>query len=255
MSEFYRIPRGADWNYGGAKWRLSRSKIDLFQECPRCFWLDNIKGLKRPAGYPFNLNSAVDQLLKKEFDVHRAANTQHPLQEQYGLAVWPAAHKNMRQWRENFEGVDTVHKQTGLVVCGAIDDLWVDNAGTYYVVDYKATAKPEPVTELNEPWQDSYKRQMEIYQWLLRHNGLTVSDTGYFVYCTGRPDAAAFDGKLEFDVHVIPHTGKANWVDGVLEEIKLCLDGSLPGEGKDCDYCLYRRLLRSEEDQGQGRLF
>ncbi|MBM3384555.1 MAG: hypothetical protein FJY40_05405 [Betaproteobacteria bacterium] len=39
---------------------LSRSKEDLFIECPRCFYLDRRLGIGRPAGFPFNFNSAVD---------------------------------------------------------------------------------------------------------------------------------------------------------------------------------------------------
>ena len=81
------------------------------------------------------------------------------------------------------------------------------------MVDYKATAKSEPVTELNDQWHEGYKRQMEVYQWLLRHNGLEVSDTGYFVYCTGRPDEKAFDAKVSFDVHLIAYTGNDGWVE------------------------------------------
>lgn len=65
-----------------------------------------------------------------------------------------------------------------------IDDLWVDADSTYYVVDYKATAKAEPVMTLPD-WAGGYRRQAEIYQWLLRKNGLRVSNTAYFVYCTG----------------------------------------------------------------------
>ena len=49
--------------------RLSRSKLELFLECPRCFYLDRVRGIGRPPGFPFNLNSAVDTLLKKEFDI------------------------------------------------------------------------------------------------------------------------------------------------------------------------------------------
>ena len=85
MSQYYNPKRGAAWNYGGKNWKLSRSKIDLFCECPRCFYLDNKLGVKRPPGFPFNLNSAVDALLKKEFDVHRKAKTRHPLMEEYKI--------------------------------------------------------------------------------------------------------------------------------------------------------------------------
>lgn len=248
MSQFYSVPRGANWNYGGSNWKLSRSKIDLFKECPRCFYLDNKLGLKRPPGYPFNINSAVDNLLKKEFDVHRAAGSKHPLQEKYGLDCVPAKHAKIDEWRENFKGVTHFHQESGITVSGAIDDLWVNASGEYIVVDYKATAKDEPVTSLDAEWQDGYKRQMEVYQWLLRKNDLTVSDTGYFVYCTGKNDAAAFDGKIEFDVHLIPHTGSDKWVNGVILEISDTLESDeIPESAPDCDYCLYRRTLAKFE--------
>ena len=60
---------------------------------------------------------------------------------------------------------------------------------------------------------------MEFYQWLLRNNGLSVSDTGYFVYCNGRRDLERFDGKLEFNIKVIPYTGSDDWVKGTLREV------------------------------------
>ncbi len=246
MSDYYNIPRKADWNYGGKRWKLSRSKIDLFQECPRCFYLDNKLGLKRPPGYPFNLNSAVDSLLKNEFDTHRVKGEQHPLHKEYGLDLRPVEHEKLDVWRENFKGVEYVHPKTGLRVTGAIDDLWINREDEYVVVDYKATAKSEPVTELKDGWQDGYKRQMEVYQWLLRKNGLKVSDIGYFVYCTGRPDEKAFDAKIEFDVHLIPYTGSDDWVEGVLAKIKKKLDSdSVPKASKSCDYCTYRDALSS----------
>jgi len=50
---------------------LSRSRIDNFIECERCFYLTNKIGIARPPSFPFNLNNAVDELLKNEFDVYR----------------------------------------------------------------------------------------------------------------------------------------------------------------------------------------
>lgn len=249
MSQYYNPHRGEAWNYGGANWKLSRSKIDLFLECPRCFYLDNKLGTKRPPGYPFNLNSAVDTLLKQEFDVHRAKGTQHPFQKEYDLkGVVPAKHEKIDEWRENFEGVQYSDPKTGFTVSGAIDDLWQNKDGEYIVVDYKATAKSEPVTELNDEWHEGYKRQMEVYQWLLRKNGLKVSDTGYFVYCTGRPDEQAFDKKIEFDVHLIPYTGSDDWVEETLAEIKKTLRSKkIPAPGADCDYCRYREAIHEHE--------
>ena len=240
MSQYYKPNRKEDWNYGGTKWRLSRSKIDLFVECQRCFYVDNKLGTARPPGYPFNLNSAVDKLLKKEFDIHRAAKSQHPLMIKYGLDTVPLEDARMDVWRENFKGVEVQHAPTGFRVSGAVDDIWVSPTGEVHVVDYKATSKDGEVS-LDAEWQDGYKRQMEVYQWLLRGNGLKVSNTGYFVYVNGRTDLEAFDGKLEFDVRLIPYTGNDGWIEKTLLAIKECLSSDVvPPVGSDCDYCKYR---------------
>ncbi len=226
---------------------VSRSKIDLFLECPKCFYLDRRLGVGRPPGYPFNLNSAVDTLFKKEFDVHRAKGTAHPLMQAYGIEAVPYEHPLMDTWRENFEGVRHVHKATNLEISGAVDDIWINPEKELIVVDYKSTAKDGQVN-IDAPWQISYKRQMEVYQWLLRQNEFPVSNTGYFVYANGKTDAEAFDARLEFDVTVLPYTGKADWVEGTLADIKACLmSETIPDTGDDCDYCQYRFAAWDEE--------
>lgn len=240
MSDYYKIPRKADWNYGGNRWKLSRSKLELFMECPRCFYIDNKLGIKRPPGFPFNLNSAVDALLKKEFDIHRAKNKVHPLLKSYKLDFVPYQHDKIDEWRENFKGVSFDHEKTGMTITGAIDDIWVDKKGLLYIVDYKSTSKNEKIEELDKEWQDGYKRQMEIYQWLLRQNGFKVSDTGYFVYCNGIKDKEAFDAKLEFDVTLISYKGNDKWVEKAIFEAYKCLNNrKTPKGSKDCDYCNY----------------
>ncbi|HVV39208.1 MAG TPA: PD-(D/E)XK nuclease family protein [Candidatus Paceibacterota bacterium] len=242
MSLYYKPERKPDWNYGGPKWRLSRSKIALFLECQRCFYLDNKLGTARPPGFPFNLNSAVDALLKKEFDIHRDGKTPHPLMKAYGIDAVPYAHAEMDTWRENFKGVEIQHTPTGFTIAGAVDDVWVNPAGELIVVDYKSTSKDSKIEALDQDWHDGYKRQMEIYQWLLRQKGFKVSDTGYFVYANASKDKEAFDGKLEFDITLIAYTGKTDWVEPTLTKLKECLDSDqIPAASDDCDYCRYRQ--------------
>jgi hypothetical protein len=242
MSRFYKPKRTRNiYSTDSTKpFKLSRSKIDLFIECPRCFYVDRRLGVGRPPGFPFNLNNAVDTLLKAEFDTHRIAETTHPLLERYGVNARPVAHENLEDWRKNFTGVQYLHEPTALMITGAIDDLWQDDAGQYIVVDYKATSKGEPITALDQDWHAGYKRQMEIYQWLLRHNGLPVSNTGYFVYCNGRADANAFDGRLDFDVTLIAYEGSDRWVEGTIQDAFACLNQeTVPASGPGCDYCAY----------------
>ncbi len=225
--------------------KVSRSKIDLFMNCPMCFYLDCRLGVGRPPGFPFALNSAVDTLLKKEFDIHRAKKRPHPLMHAYGLKdVVPFMHEDLDIWRSNFKGIRYVHEPSNLLVTGAVDDVWVDSKGELMIVDYKSTSKEEKVN-LDKEWQIGYKRQMEVYQWLFRNNGFKVSSTGYFVYCNGKTDREAFDAKLEFDIDVIPYTGDCSWVDEVLPNIRACLMAPKPPKPSPvCDYCSYRKSSR-----------
>lgn len=209
--------------------------------------MDRRLGVARPAGFPFNLNSAVDLLLKKEFDIHRATNKSHPLMKFFGLDLVPFSHSQMDEWRETFKGVRYFYEPANFILTGAVDDIWVDKKGVLYVVDYKATSKDSEVN-LDADWQIGYKNQMEFYQWLMRRNGFKVSDTGYFVYCNGKRDAKAFDSKLEFDIKIIPYTGKDNWVERTVLAARDCLmkDGC-PDANPECDYCNYRDSANEKE--------
>ena len=241
MSKYYNPKRNPAWNYGGKNWKLSRSKIDLFLDCPRCFYLDNKLGIARPPGYPFNLNSAVDALLKKEFDIHRVQKSKHPLMEKYGVDAVPFEHEMIDEWRDNFKGVQFHHAELGFTVSGAVDDIWINPNGELIVVDYKSTSKNGKIESLDEEWHAGYKRQMEVYQWLLRRNGFKVSDTGYFVYANASKDEEAFDGKLIFDVTLIPYEGSDLWIEDTLKKIKATLESDkLPDSSDDCDFCRYR---------------
>lgn len=249
MSDYY-TPQRAKGLYNPASaesFKLSRSKIDLFLECSRCFYFDRRLGVGRPPGFPFALNSAVDHLLKLEFDIHRAKGTKHPLIKKYGVDARPIAHEDLDKWRHNFTGIQFLHKPTNLLIFGAIDDLWQNSKGEYIVVDYKSTSKSEDITELNKEWQNGYKRQMEVYQWLLRQNGYEVSNTGYFVYCNGQTDRKAFDGKLEFDITLIPYEGDDAWVEPTIIKAHKCLNGNkIPNADPNCDYCNYVQAINSK---------
>ena len=234
----YRIrERGLFSSNDGKPFSISRTKIENFLECPRCSYLDLRFGISRPDTPGFTLNNAVDELFKKEFDVHRVHRTVHPLLKAYGLDAVPFQHKDLALWRDaRLNGVKYIHEPTNFLVRGGIDDVWQDPKGKLIVVDYKATSKKSEL-ELYA----SYGRQAEVYQWLFRKNGFRVSDTAYFVYANGKTDTEAFDGTLEFDVTLIPHEGDDSWVEPTLRKIKEMLEAEgLPPSGERCDYCPYR---------------
>ncbi len=225
--------------------KVSRSKIELFMQCPRCFWLDVRLKITRPSGPPFNINKAIDELLKKEFDSFRVQKKPHPWMIEHKIKAVPMQHADLETWRYNFTGVFTLHEPTNLHVFGAIDDVWVSDGGELIVVDYKATSKNKEV-DINSDWQISYKRQLEVYQWLLRQNGFKVSNTGYFVYTNGRVDLDGFYDKVEFKTKIIPYTGSDFWVEPTLKKMKKVMEGEMPAVGTaamggPCDFCEYAR--------------
>ena len=223
--------------------RLSRSKIDLFLNCPRCFYLDLRLGIGQPPGFPFTLNSAVDTLLKKEFDIYREKQIPHPIMKEYGVDAIPFQHQDLEIWREpKRHGISYVHSKTNFLVTGGIDDVWINPQKELIIVDYKATSKNSEVN-LDADWQIGYKRQAEIYQWLFRQNDFKVSDIAYFVYANARTDLDKFDGKLEFDIKVLPYQGKDDWVEKELINARQLLeDDKIPPPFPDCNYCKYAYL-------------
>lgn len=249
MSQYYNSQRTHGLYDSGLKepFKISRSKIELFLECPRCFYFDRKLGIGRPPGFPFTLNSAVDTLLKQEFDIYRVKGSPHPLMKTYKIDAIPFRHEKLEEWRDaRTRGITHLHKPTNLLITGGIDDVWVSSKGELIIVDYKATSKNGEVN-LDADWQISYKRQMEIYQWLLRENGYKVSDTGYFVYCNGKTDAKAFDGKLEFDVTLVSYTGSDSWIEKTIFDIHKCLNSDkIPKADSDCDYCSYVESAKSK---------
>lgn len=250
MSQYYKPNRKKNVYdpQSSQPFRLSRSKLDLFLNCPRCFYLDRRLGIGQPPGFPFNLNSAVDKLLKKEFDVRRAAGEPHPLMKQYNIDAVPFEHAQLDEWRDALRGgITYLHQPTRLLITGGVDDVWVKPNGELIIVDYKATSKEEEVT-LDADWQIGYKRQMEIYQWLFRRNGFSVTPTGYFVYCNGMTDREAFDARLEFDIKLIPYVGDDSWVEGAIHQAWECLQADdLPQPNLNCDYCAYRIATKKVE--------
>ena len=220
--------------------KLSRSKIELYMSCPRCFYIDRRLGVGHPPGFPFNINSAVDELLKKEFDKFRLEQKPHPYMLETGKNLIPFQHEQLDNWRANFTGVQFTDKNLNLTFTGAVDDLWIDtDTSEVVVVDYKATAKNSEVT-IDADWQQGYRRQMDFYQWLLRKNGLKVSDIGYFVYCNGDKQKPSFDQKVHFDVSVLEYKGNESWIEDTILEIKELLDqDDVPKYSDVCDYCTY----------------
>lgn len=219
--------------------KVSRSKIDLFLECPKCFYYDRRLGVSRPSMPGWSLNSAVDTLLKNEFDILRKEKKPHELMMKYKIDAIPFQHPELNNWRENFVGIQYLQEKTNLIITGAIDDVWINNDEELLIVDYKSTSTEKQIS-LDDKYKQGYKRQMEIYQWIFRQKGFDVSSTGYFVFANAWKNRPKFDGKLEFAMTIVPYEGDSEWVENVLFTLKECLESStIPVSSMTCEYCMF----------------
>lgn len=218
--------------------QLSRSKIDLFLECPRCFFEDVARGNGRPSGPPFTLNNAVDALFKREFDIYRERQQPHPLFATVGLDAVPLKDSRMDTWRTNFTGVRWLDAETGWTLFGAVDDLWLGADGHVMVADYKATSKADELAA--DQLYPGYRLQAEIYQFLVAQQGLTVNDRAWFVWTNGIKTAEAFDDTLRFRTVLVHHDGDRSWVLQTFRDaVSIATGTTAPAPAAECSWCTY----------------
>lgn len=198
----------------------------------------------------FSLNSAVDALLKNEFDLLRKNGEKHELMVKYGIDAIPFSHPDLPLWRDDvyrYVGASVLHKKTNLLICGIIDDVWINKKEELIIVDYKSTSTKEEIS-LEDEYKQGYKRQMEVYQWIFRQMGFKVNDIGYFVYANAGKNREKFDARLEFELQIIPYKGNTSWVEPTIVKIKECLESDqIPASSENCEYCQYRKLMNNHE--------
>ena len=225
--------------------KISRSKFSNFLDCQRCFYLDRVKGLKDPSMPGWALNTAVDELLKKEFDHYRNIQKPHPFVVKNKLNFIPFQHEKIDYWRDALRGgIAFVDADTNLEIHGGVDDIWFNPENKeLIVVDYKAQSKNEIVeTEpyLESQYHQSYKVQMDIYVYILRQMKFKVSDTAYFLVCNGLKTPDKFDAILHFDLTLVPYKTNDSWIKNKIIQMKKVLESEvLPEINKCCEKCMY----------------
>ena len=246
-----------------APYEISRSRIENFVKCPACFYLQQVKQIEYPSMPGFNINEATDILLKKDFDKCRDQGITHEFLEKQGYGhLIPFKHKNFELWTQSLhygaEGrFHTVHEETNLKVGGGLDDVWLNTkTQQLHIVDYKSTSvkrEGKGVT-LDDPWKASYKRQMDLYVWVMRRLGFETSNVSYFLYCDGdRFTCKSFlnsrDATMYFKMSLIPYEVQRDWIEPALHAIRKTLEQQkTPPHSIYCEYGKFINAVKIEEN-------
>jgi len=255
-------------------YELSRGRLEGFLKCEACFWLDRVRGVKFPSIPGFLLNTNTDTLLKKDFDQFRGKEP-HPIMVNSGLShLRPFDHVDLEKWESSLHfgsspnHFNTVHEQTNILFGGGLDDVWENiKTGELHIVDYKSTAQmsstPAPLDESfiappTDPkkidYKAGYRRQMEMYQWILRRKGFPVSDTGYFLYVDGQHinESGMIDSEdpsqawMRFNTAIIKYVGDDSWVEATIIQAKRTLGSEhAPKHTEGCEFGRFIEQVRA----------
>tara|TARA_B100000315_G_scaffold12696_1_gene11991 strand:- start:668 stop:1558 length:891 start_codon:yes stop_codon:yes gene_type:complete len=263
---------------------ISRSKVENFIKCSRCFYLNLVRGLMEPDCPKMTLNTLTDTLLKKEFDSCRKKNTSHRIlkkyklnhivpykndnfaKDEYGKVVKKYKGKKNEQsvklldaWRDFRYGVRRRFKNTNIILYGAVDDIWFNSKNNELIVaDYKSTQKEESIkqeTYFDDQYKKGYKFQLDFYAYLLKGqkeiNGIDndISNDAYFLVVNARGLEKSFDGKMIFEEKLIRHTIDDSYLEDTIENMIVTINSTkIPPSERMCKNCAYARQ-RSKTDK------
>lgn len=250
-----------------AAWELSRFWVDKLIKCEACFWLQKVANVKEQSIPSFNINSNTDILLKRDHDQYRGVGPS-PIMRASGLDhLRPFSHPDLEKWVDGRQfglspnHLNTLHAPTNILFGGGLDDVFENiETGELHVVDYKSTsqdggnkAHPAPLDESflmppSDPskvdYKASYRRQADMYQWVLRQKRFRVSDVAYFLYVDGLSrglngmltDGDPHVGWMKFEARIIPYLGDDGWVEGALHRaMEVARLNECPQHANGCD--------------------
>ncbi len=219
--------------------QLSPNSLNLFLECPHCFWLDKNLGIKRPPPYPYALNSAVDGLLKEEFDTYRAKNLPHPLLKENNIdAHLFGNQKLLNQWRNNFAGIRYFDQNLQATLFGAVDDVLEfdpspgDSGQVKKIapLDYKSTGSSAANV------YDRFQLQLDTYTFLMEKNGFSTPRKGYLAFYIVDKSRGFID-RLPFRKEVIEIETNPSDIYEIFKDAVGCLKNPAPPQhSSDCQF-------------------
>lgn len=210
---------------------LSPSRLGLFAECARCFWLAERRDLGRPSR-PFpTLPVGMDREIRAHFDRHRARGELPPALEgrvDEHLHPGQAFLAGARDWRAAPRLVD---ETLGVVLRGGVDDLLETHDGRLVVLDYKTRGSPPE----GDGAPRYYRRQLSLYHLMLEAAGHPIAGHAYLLYY--HPVAVTDGGAATFETELVRVEVDLRAARRLLDDAVAALDGPLPPPGADCEYC------------------
>lgn len=218
--------------------QVSPSGLSLFKDCPRCFWLEKVRGIKRPRGIFPSLPGGMDRVIKTYFDTFRAKRTLPPelrdSKDFQGLSLYED-HAQLERWRNWRTGLE--YFEDGRRLFGALDDLLL-KGDRYIPFDYKTKGSPA-----NE--EDSvkyYQTQLDCYALLLEANGFKTLGHGFLLYYS--PREVGEHGNVAFEIQPIRIETNTERAKELFRKSAAIVEEPAPKASANCEYCGWLEKFR-----------
>jgi hypothetical protein len=206
------------------------SLVQMWDECPRCFWRRYVLNERRPNTFA-EVFDIADTAMRE-----RIAGAENDGWVDVGVGPQRMRMHSQAVWVES-QPIAFQYLGVALVLAGKYDAIVEDEDGSRYLVDYKTSAKPD-----HELYR--YRRQLDAYRFCLEHPAkgaaMVIDETGLLVYT---PQWFAFKNRVS------GLYGPTRWIDFAREDtaflrylraVATLLSHDEPMSELACEWCKYR---------------
>ncbi len=208
--------------------KLSPSSLNLFLECPRCFWLYLNKDIKRPGPPVATIATGLDRVVKDYLNLCRGKNILPSFLEGKipGKLMVDFPKKG---W---FDFTDAkLNSRLG----GYLDECIKLNDNHYAVLDHKTRGSaPQGVHK-------AYQLQMDVYTFLLEANQYPTKRLAYIVYYIPKRIVSGSD--FQFEVLIKEVNTDPKRAQDVFYKAIEALRSDIPAAGNDCEFCKWTTTI------------
>ncbi|MCX7661944.1 MAG: PD-(D/E)XK nuclease family protein [Candidatus Omnitrophica bacterium] len=208
--------------------KLSPSSLNLYLECPRCFWLYINKKIKRPEKPVATITTGIDRIIKEHFELYRKKNIIPPILEGKvpGRLI---ADLPKNGWLEY------INEEFDAKLGGFLDECLQLKDGVYAPLDHKTRGtRPEET-------HPAHKFQMDVYTFLLEVNGFPTEEMGYLVYYI--PKSFGSKGMIEVEIMVSCIKTDPKFAKETFYQALQVLSKPIPSRNKNCDFCKWTETI------------
>ncbi len=223
---------------------ISRTKIDLFFDCQRCFYLDQRFGIKRPHGTSLVINKFVVNHFKNILNEFRINQNIFPDSAKINKKLIPSNNTFLEDWTHPFKGISYIEKKTNFKIKANLDDIWIcQETKKNFPVIIKSTSRKKEIDSENI-WP-GYWKQLSLYSYLLSKNSIETSSTGILVYLNTSEHFPNESKKIDFELLIFEKKLDLSWIESTFDSIcKVLNSDQVPPINLNCKYCRYQSKVQ-----------